>query len=196
MYNLLHLSFLAYKTPYSVFRNASFLNRCILNSILCGLNYNFLRGEEEEKGEGGRGEKKEEENWKQSEGRMENVSSIYFSLKIPGEFRKCVVINSRHFSKKLLTTEPFSPLRHRSRWFNSVCLFPYIPHPGWFFDLSHSIPSKFRGNWKCFQFAIRSPIKIERVYHPRRSCLLRIARRVTCNRSNLCIILWPMDSNR
>lgn len=127
MYNLLHLSFLAYKTPYSVFRNASFLNRCILNSILCGLNYNFLRGEEEEKGEGGRGEKKEEENWKQSEGRMENVSSIYFSLKIPGEFRKCVVINSRHFSKKLLTTEPFSPLRHRSRWFNSVCLFPYIP---------------------------------------------------------------------
>lgn len=160
MYNLLHLSFLAYKTPYSVFRNASFLNRCILNSILCGLNYNFLRGEEEEKGEGGRGEKKEEENWKQSEGRMENVSSIYFSLKIPGEFRKCVVINSRHFSKKLLTTEPFSPLRHRSRWFNSVCLFPYIPHPGWFFDLSHSIPSKFRGNWKCFQFVLRLKLSV------------------------------------
>lgn len=61
-----------------------------------------------EEEEGGRGRKKEE---KKIENRAEEGRETfqpYFSLKIPGEFRKCVVINSRHFSKKLLTTEPFS----------------------------------------------------------------------------------------
>lgn len=66
-------------------------------------------GEEEEEGRGRVGGKKEEENWKQSEGREETFHPYISRWK----FRENSVRRHKfeHFSKKLLTTEPFSPLR-------------------------------------------------------------------------------------
>lgn len=111
-----------------------------------------------------------------------NVSSIIFLAENSRRIQKV----RRHKFEALFQRNYLQPSRfHRStssRWFNSVCLFPYIRH-GRFFDLSHSIVN-FERTKKRFHRDSFSD-KIECVDYLRRSCLLWIASRITCNWSNL-----------